>query len=258
MIKAGDKRLFGLIQQRATTLTLTTALLTPLTSILLEAGNASGATSVNALGAMSDKQREVESKTAGLRPSEKYWDQSARRVPVRLTRLSRGRKLATAGDTLYMLDAQNRVVWTWSTQGPPLTDLPIVDSQATIYVIGFDLIWAALDAATGKEKWRGTANGRAVYTQLRLYKDDLYLVVTDMEGYRVNLSDRTIQDNLTLCRGNDILWETSIPAGTRIKVQNGRVFALVRRKNRMVRREIVIPHKLGAPIGKVSVQAGSK
>ena len=195
------------------------------------------------------------SKYPSLRPSRDYWDRNARKVPVQISHLSPNRRLAAVGDTLYMLNARNRIVWTWSTEGPPLTDLPVVDSNGIVYVIGFDLIWAALDSATGKEKWRGTSNGRAVYSQIELYKKDRYFVVTSMEGYRDSLSDRTIPDELTLCRGNAILWETDIPKGTKIEVRGNKVFGVIRRKNQIRRREIIVPRNLGKPIGKVSIWA---
>jgi hypothetical protein len=152
-----------------------------------------------------------------------------------------------------MLNARNHIVWTWSTQGPPLTDLPVVDSKGAIYVIGYDLIWVALDSTTGKQRWRSTGNGKAVHSQIELYKEDRYLVVTDMQGYRVGPSDRTIKDDLTLCRGNAILWQTDIPAGTKIEVRGSKVFGVIKRKNRIIRQEIIIPRNLSKPIGKVSV-----
>jgi outer membrane protein assembly factor BamB len=194
----------------------------------------------------------VLAQSARLRPSSDYWDRNARHVPVHISHLSPNRRLAAVGDSLYMLNARNRIVWSWSSGGAPLTDTPVVDSKGTIYVIGYDLLWAALDSANGKEKWRGTANGRAVYTQIERYKKDMYLVVTDMGGYRDNLSDRTIEDNLTLCKGNAILWDTRIPAGAKIQVHDGRVFTVIRRKNQTLRKEVFIPRRFGKPIGKVS------
>jgi len=190
-----------------------------------------------------------------LRPSSKYWDRAQRSVPVNITRLSSNRKLASVGDTVYMLDARNRVIWKWSSQGPPLTDQPILDSSGIIYAIGFDLVWVALDSKTGKQKWKGTACGRAVYSQIGIYKRDVYFVVTDMEGYRESLNDKRIKDGLSLCKGNSILWETKIPAGNRIEVKANRVVAVQRRRGRTLRKLIAIPERFGAPIGRVSVLA---
>jgi hypothetical protein len=200
----------------------------------------------------------AQSRFPKLHPSRDYWDyvdEDGRRASVQISRLSQNRKLATVGDTLYMLDARNRIVWRWSSDGPPLTDLPIIDSTGTIYVIGYDLLWAAIDSVTGQEKWRGTANGRALYSQLKLYKNGTYLVVTNMEGYRESLSDRSIEDNLRLCRGNAILWETHIPAGAKIQVKGGKVFMLIRRNRHTLRQQVSIPDHFGNPIGKISAFA---
>lgn len=194
---------------------------------------------------------------AKLRPSADYWGGGAKHVASKILRVSRGRKLASVGDTLYMLDGRNRVVWTWSAGGPPLSDLPVVDSGGTVYVIGYDLLWAALDAATGEVKWQGTANGRAFYSQIELYRGGMYLVVTDMEGYRADARPgELIKDKLTLCRGNSILWETGIPAGARIRVRGDKVFVVTERKKRTLRREVAVPRRFGKPIGKVSALAG--
>jgi hypothetical protein len=113
-----------------------------------------------------------------------------------------------------------------------------------------------LDSASGKEIWRGTANGRAVYSQIGLYKGDQYFVVTDMAGYRHGPSDRRIKDHLSICSGNSILWEGDIPAGSKIEIKGNRIFAVKRRSGRILRTLIAVPDKLEAPIGKVSVTAG--
>jgi hypothetical protein len=187
-----------------------------------------------------------------LHPSPDYWDNRARHTLVHIVPLPKNRKLAVVGDTLYMLNVRNRVIWKWSSEGPPLTDIPIIDSKGTIYVIGFDLTWVALDSATGKEKWRNTASGRAVYSQIKLYKGDMYLVVTDMQGYRENLYNKKIKDHLTLCKNNVILWETDIPAGAIIEVRGNRIAAVVKRKGRRLRYTIAIPQEFGRPIRKVN------
>lgn len=191
-----------------------------------------------------------------LRPSSYYSDQTRGRAAVRITRVSDKRRLATVGDTLYMLDARNRVVWTWSTNGAAFTALP-VESRGTIYAIGYDLIWVGLDSSTGKELWSRTANGNgAGYSQLGLYKRDMYFVVTSMEGYRDRLSDRRIKDHLEICRDKSTLWEGDIPVGSRIEIAGNRVIAVQKRNGRVLRKLIKIPLKFSASTGKVSSMAG--
>ena len=198
----------------------------------------------------------AQSEYAKLHPSSDYWDRDTKHVPVKISRVSPNRKLAVVGDTLYMLGERNQIVWRWSADGPPLTDLPVIDSKGIVYVIGYDLLWAALDSATGKVRWQGTANGRAVYSQIELYKGDMYLVVTDMDGYRANANPgEVIKDKLTLCRGNSILWQTEIPVGARIQVRGGKVFVITRGKSRTVRQVVAIPRHFDEPIGKVSALA---
>jgi len=198
----------------------------------------------------------AQSNPAKLRPSDKCWGRDAP-VSVHFSNLSGKRILATADDTLYMLGRQNEVLWTWSTQGPPLTDIPVIDSNGVLYVIAFDLTWVALDSATGKEKWRqDTANGRAAYSQIELYKGNMYLVVTDMTGYRHMLADNTMEDSVTLCRGNSVLWGTQIPARARILVKGSKVYWLAKHKGLTLRREILIPRRVGKPLRKICSLAG--
>ena len=187
-----------------------------------------------------------------LHPSKNYWTWAGDPRPkVHLMSVSGNRRLASVGDTLYMLDRRNRILWKWS-ELVPFTDLPIMDSGGTIYVIGYDLLWAAIDSETGHLKWRGTANGRATFSQIKLYRRNMYLVVTDMSGYRDSHNNRTLEDRLSLCRGNSILWESEIPAGAELQVRNDRIFIVVRRRNGDLRRAIHVPNGFGKRISKVS------
>lgn len=187
-----------------------------------------------------------------LRPSADYWGkEDVKNIPVQISRLSRNRKLAMAGDTLYMLNARNQIVWKWTTGGAPLTDFPVIDSRGILYVIGYDLIWAALDFKNGKKLWQGTASGKAVYSQIELYKDDMYFVVTDMIGYRENRSNILTKDKLTFCKGNGILWSTEIPISSKIKVRRGEVFAVYKRKKRTVVKKIKISNRIDNFVGTI-------
>lgn len=171
---------------------------------------------------------------------------SVYRVP-----LSKSRKIVAVGDMLYLVNQRKRILWSWEA-GAPMWDAPVVDSHGTIYVVGPDLLWAAVDARTGKEKWRSTANGRAAFGQIKLYRKDMYLVVTDMWGYRDSLRDPTINDTLSLCRNNAVLWETEIPARTKLHVFGNRVFVTYKRHGRNVRQRILIPGALSKPLGRIS------
>jgi hypothetical protein len=193
----------------------------------------------------------AQSKLVQLRPSKDYWDY-ARPARLHIMRLSPSRRLASAGDTLYLLNNRNQIIWKWTSNGPPLTDLPVVDSKGTIYVVGYDLVWVAIDANTGQEKWKSGGNGRGVYSQIKLYGKDMYAVVTNMSGYRDSLGDKTIEDYLSLCKGNDVMWQSSIPANSRIRVSGSKVFVVFRQRNRIVKWPLRIPASFRQPIGRVS------
>jgi outer membrane protein assembly factor BamB len=193
-----------------------------------------------------------QSKQIALRPSAHYWKSAGPRPSVHVSRLSARRKLVSIGDTLYMLDARNRIAWKWTSDGPPFTDFPIIDSTGSIYVVGYDLVWVAIDAGTGQEKWKREGNGRGFYSQIKLYRKDMYAVVTNMSGYRDSLSDKTIEDSLSLCKGNDVMWQSSIPANSRISVSGNKVFVVFRQRNRIVKWPLRIPARFRQPIGRVS------
>lgn len=179
-----------------------------------------------------------------LRPSPGFWDKDSEPVRVQISRIDKNRRLAAAGDTLYMLDNENRLIWTWTTNGPPLSDFPIIDSRGSLYVIAFDLIFVSLDSESGIQRWSGTACGRALYSQIESYRNDMYFVVTDMSGYRDDFSSGVsseTKDMLTLFNGNQMLWNTEIPIGAKLRIRNGRVFIAFKRNGRSVVRELKPP-----------------
>jgi outer membrane protein assembly factor BamB len=141
--------------------------------------------------------------------------------------ISSDRLLVTVCNTLYMLDSKKNVIWKWSTTAASIVDQPVIDSTGTIYVIALDMIWVALDAATGKEKWNLNGNiGRTVNSQIKAYKDNLYLVVVDMGGYRNSPSDDSPKDKLSLCKGKEIIWTKDFPAGAVLQVWGDRILAV--------------------------------
>jgi outer membrane protein assembly factor BamB len=154
--------------------------------------------------------------------------------------LSQNRLLVSKCDTLFLLDENRKLVWRKSL-GAPLTTQPIIDSTGRlIYALAFDLNWVALDVKTGTVKWNNGGNGKAVYSQLKAYKDDTYLVVVNMAGYDDKYSicaaeetltkktdcHRTKPDSLYLSRGKEILWEKEFPANAQLKVWNTKILAV--------------------------------
>lgn len=190
-----------------------------------------------------------------LRPSKEFWDFPERpRAAVHYTHLSKDRKLAEVGDTLYMLNRRNRILWVWDTGGPPLNSPPFVDSSGTIYITAYDLLWVAIDSRTGDTKWSGTANGRASYSPIIPFKNDTYFVVTYMGAYRRSANE-VVNNKVTLCRGNSILWTSEIPPDSRLRVRRGKAFVATWRHGRTKLEPLAVPDKLDKPIGKVSALA---
>jgi ankyrin repeat protein len=176
-----------------------------------------------------------------LHPSGDYWERGNKKVKVEIAHCAPNRKFALVGDdSLYMLDDQNNILWSW--EGPPITCMPIMDSKGTVYLLALDITWVALDSSNGKEKWRRgfMFMGSVVYSQITLYKDDMYFVVWDMSGYREN-TGMIENSRLELCKGDLSLWSTEIPAYSTIHVDNGKVFYAYKKHGQLVKHEIAIP-----------------
>ncbi len=185
---------------------------------------------------------------AELRPSSGYWGQDFKPLK-QVSKVTKNRKLVAIGDTLHMLDDRNLIVWTWTTGGAPLTDFPVIDSEGIIHAIAYDLTWVAIDSESGEKLWQGTANGRAVYSQIELYKKDMYLVVVDMSGY--DYPGEETNDILYLCKGNSFLWNTEIPARAKIQVRKGNVYIKYKQKKKTVLQKLKIPRSFDKPLGKI-------
>jgi len=180
-----------------------------------------------------------------LRPSAKYWDYVDPHPIVHTSRLSRNRRLASIGDTVYMLNAHNKIIWTWTSKGPPLTDLPIIDSTGT------STFWDTTCFGPQSIPTQAARNGEYGKWTSTLFSDKALSTGLLLSGHRhvgvQRESSRSIKDNLTLCRGNTILWDTEIPALAQIQVSGKRVFVIYSHKKRLVRVPLNIPLHLSKP-----------
>lgn len=139
--------------------------------------------------------------------------------------------LVVSGNVLYLMNAGGVVEWTWLPPGDRsdsafFTDRPIVLGD-TIVVVGIDLTHVALDAATGRVKWSSHACGRGVFTQIEKYKDDQYIVRTDMSAYHEG--DQWVGgiDVISVFnRNHEILWSADFPRYATLKVWEGRIYAI--------------------------------
>jgi hypothetical protein len=78
-------------------------------------------------------------------------------------------------------------MWNYTTPaGEELNAEPVFNAaQNEIALVGIDLLFVRLDAATGELKWKADTLGRAGFTDIAAYGNG-YLVHVDMSGYREN------------------------------------------------------------------------
>lgn len=186
----------------------------------------------------------AKSKSVELRASKDLWnaEEDDRIRDVSLMPVPPHRLLATVGDTLYMLDSQQRIIWKWSVgHGENIIDQPFVDSTGTIYGIALDGISFVLDASTGKEKSRDQMMGKAYYTGMKAYRADQYLIVTGLQGYRGYGHEGG--DELEAYKGTQRLWKVEFPANAELQVLGERIYAVTRKKGSAVVEEIEVPKK---------------
>ncbi len=166
--------------------------------------------------------------------------------------ISADRLLVTAGDTLYMLDTEKHVRWTWTAKAEIIAQ-PVIDSKGVIHGIAEEGVLFVVDGE-GHEKWTRSMMGAASYEQILPYGKDLYVVVTSMQAYKDRWNrKRKIKDKLDVRRcGMDpdeeesVLWSAELPAGARVHVWDDRILAVHYGKKGLQIREIV-PPKAKAP-----------
>lgn len=158
--------------------------------------------------------------------------------------VSPSRLLVTDGSTVYMLDAKGRVVWQWaggeSFGEGFITDQPVRIGD-TIYVVGRELTYAALDVATGavKQAW-GSPYG-AHFSQIEKYKDGQYLAVVDLSGVGCTNTVCSDDDMLQVYKGGEMQWQVEFPRGAQLLLRGGKIYALIYRGESVEMREIEPP-----------------
>ena len=146
-----------------------------------------------------------------------------------------GRLLLSRFGTVYMLDATGKQLWKYvaDSENESLTSAPAYNAETNeIGVVGYDLFFVRLDAATGKEKWRATTVGGATFIHVAAYGRG-FLVVVDMAHYREN--DR--MEHLKY-RAPDRLeywgdaendnWIADFPIGAQLLVNGKQIYAISR------------------------------
>lgn len=149
--------------------------------------------------------------------------------------VSANRMLVPVGDTLYMLDAKNQVVWNYSFEPNIIFDV-LTTPEGTIYAAASDGLLIALDAA-GKRVWGNDGMcGSGNYTQLANYEGG-FLTVLSMEAYRAGKSSNA-EDILAFWKDRKVVWSKAFPRGAELFVWGGKVLAVTRTKDGREIREI--------------------
>ena len=194
-------------------------------------------------------------------PPSKEWTGECKGKDISSNPLADGRKFVVVCDMLYLLDAEQNIVWSWSNgNGTELSNNILVDGSGRVFITGADNLLASIDLATGKKRWEEASNGTAPRTLVGLYGKDTYLLVISVWYYRHYFKDRyhqSLTDTLSICRDDNILWSTDIPNGSVIKVRGRNIFAVTKVKGKTLWRRLAVPTRLGKPQEKLSTESYS-
>jgi hypothetical protein len=164
-----------------------------------------------------------------------------------------GRVVISAVDTVYMLRPNRAVQWKYTTRSG-LSGQPAYNAELNeIGVIGYDLVFSRLDAASGREKSFAGVNGGATFTQVVPYARG-YLVVVNMSTYRekerlgkqpvTTLDQLDYWDDGVEVNGEGrIAWTVDFPIGADLLVIKSDVFAVKTSKAGVRLIPITVPTK---------------
>ncbi len=181
-------------------------------------------------------------KPKDLVPSPDCW-KSVEPPQRQVLPLGKDRRLVVVGDSLFAIDREDYLLWSWATDGPPIIDKPVLLPDGTLVVIACDMIFAGLDAADGSVKWKEGANGRADYSQIGTFRDDVYFIVLNQSGYRYGLREfgsRVFADYVGLYAGDSCFWSTKIPADSVVDVSQGRMYVTYFKNGKKHRRQLAV------------------
>ena|ERR1700730_6506989 len=140
--------------------------------------------------------------------------------------MSSDRLLVPVGDTIYMLDSDNRIVWDYSFEPDIIRDV-MVDPKEDIYITASEALILVLNSS-GKEIWRtGMGNGSAWYTQIKSYGEG-FLVIVDMQAYREKGSKS--EDILEFWKDRKQQWSKPFPRGAKLQIAGTRILAIATTK----------------------------
>lgn len=159
-------------------------------------------------------------------------------IPIR-----NGDLLVSLGDTLYRLDGQRHIVWSYRT-AQVVIDYAYVDSTNLVYATAGDNTMFILNATTGKEELIDSRNGSAAYGVTEKYGNDMCLVTDNYFMYREKFRGHGIEpmnDGITCWRGTKILWHLDFPPDAELVVRGKRILAVTKSKKAVYVNEIFAP-----------------
>jgi len=154
--------------------------------------------------------------------------------------LTSGQVLIGICDVLFMLDANEKVVWEYNVP-QLLLDFTFIPSTGLIYGTAGDNNMFILEASTGRELMQNGRNGSFAYGEVKPYGSDMCLITDNNWGYRERLSDPTIMDGVTCWRGTDILWSMELPPGAELIVRGTRISTITESNGGIFIKEIAVP-----------------
>ena len=146
------------------------------------------------------------------------WGVGIRQIPPLV--FPDGRILLTTGNMIYMISSAGKIDWSYSASGP-LTVQPVFrPDRNEIAIVGLDLTFERLNAATGKVVWRSKKVGRSSFDDVKIYRKG-YLILVGAAGYRDAAlpGERLPEDSLEYYgeTENDY-WRVSFPIGAKLAV----------------------------------------
>ena len=140
--------------------------------------------------------------------------------------MSPDRLLVPVGDTLYLLDSRNRIVWDFRLEPEIIRDV-MVDPKGDIYITASEALILVLNSS-GKEIWRkGMSTGSGHYTQIKSYGDG-FLVVVDLKAYRMKGSNS--EDIVEFWKDRKQQWSKPFPRGAKLQIAGNRILAIATTK----------------------------
>jgi len=196
------------------------------------------------LSAASLSAQEKESSRSGI-ALERTRDGAFPSSRIKPLVLPDGRMVISVGDTVYMLRPNGDSLWKYATAGETFTSEPAYNAELNeIAVIGYDLLFARLDANTGKLKWKAKTVGKALFSSVEAYGKG-YLVVVDMSGYGNNdshNSDVSFPDQLEYWTDSeDRGWQIDFPRNAELVISGSRIYSLTRSNDGIRLRELNVP-----------------